>query len=506
MKKALYNIFDICFLIISVMIFEAAFSQMIMQSFISGLIIIPIAVLFLYICIKKTDLIERINCKTAWWILRIISLILMMKFAFSLQVNFSWDWGQLIRSAYDYLETSHIDKPEYYARYPNNKFWLLCTVGLFKLLRFFVGDLRLSLCRHVTMVISVIVVQAAIELIYRTAKLIFSEKKAFFVGILAVFCLPLYLYSGFFYTDTPSVLLTSIMLYLYFKIPHCKNKSARISLYILLGFTGAIACLIKMTAIIVFVAILIAFIFSKVTLKQVLCFLLTSVLAFGITTAAAKLITKPIYEKDFGITDELSDKYEFPPSHWIMMGLGHGGYSQKDVDRTKSFDTYEGKDNFNKREIRNRINNYGFFGFVKHTFSDKVIRTFGNSALAGDDYISRRPIYKDGILSKLFSARGSLHPIGLIISWTYYAFIITGLLFSAIESVKNKSKMSKKLLVGRISIFGIFVFMLIWECTSRYLLTFCPVMIILAADGLFSLIEYSRKFLKIRHSVKDSDA
>ena len=383
------------------MIFEAAFCRMILQSFLAGLLVIPVAFLFLYICGKRTDLIEKIDCKKAWWILRVLSLALMMKLAFSFEVNLTWDWGGLIKSSYNYIQNGSIDIPDYYARYPNNQFWLLCLVTLFKFIKLFAGGASVTVYKRVTMVISVIFVQIAFEFIYRTARLIFSEKKAFFTGLLALFCLPLYLYSGFFYTDIPSVLLVSIMLFLYFKLQQTENKKEKIIVCVLLGFVGAITYFVKLTAFIVFVAMIIGIIFTKITFKQFLSFFLVSVMTLGVTVAAVKAVTVPIYKNKFGITEEMKDKYEFPPTHWIMMGLGFGGFSQEDIDRTKSFDTYEERENFNKREIKNRIENYGFLGLVNHLFSDKVIRTFGSCTLAGGDYVGRKPFHKSGIFSRL---------------------------------------------------------------------------------------------------------
>lgn len=482
------------------MIFEAAFSRMIMQSFFAGLLVIPIAFLFLYICGKRTDLIEKIDCKKAWWILRILSLALMMKIAFSLEVNLTWDWGGLIKSSYNYIQNGSIDIPNYYARYPNNQFWLLCLVTLFKFIRLFAGGASVTVYKRVTMVISVIFVQIAFEFIYRTARMIFSEKKAFLAGLLALFCLPLYLYSGFFYTDIPSVLLVSIMLFLYFKLQQTENKKEKIIICILFGFVGAITYFIKLTAFIVFVAMIIGIIFTKITFNQFLSFFLVSVMTLGVTAAAVKAVTEPIYKNKFGITEEMKDKYEFPPTHWIMMGLGYGGFSQEDIDRTKSFDTYEKRENFNKREIKKRIENYGFLGLVNHLFSNKIIRTFGSCTLAGGDYIDRKPFHKDGIFSRLFSLHGDLRPIGLTFSWLYYIFITLGILFSAIGSLrKKKLPTNQKLLAGRISIFAIFFFMLIWECNSRYLLAFYPVMILLAADGLSHFVNTFKKYIK-QHS------
>lgn len=470
---------------------------MIMQSFFAGLLVIPVAFLFLYICDKRTDLIERIDCKKAWWILRVLSLALMMKIAFSLEVNLTWDWGGLIKSSYNYIQNGSIDIPDYYARYPNNQFWLLCLVTLFKFIRLFADGASVTVYKRVTMVISVIFMQIAFEFIYRTARMIFSETKAFFAGLLALFCLPLYLYSGFFYTDIPSVLLVSIMLFLYFKLQQAENKKEIIIICVLFGFVGAITYFVKLTAFIVFVAMIIGIIFTKITFKQFLSFFLVSVMTLGVTAAAVKAVAEPIYKNKFGITEEMKEKYEFPPTHWIMMGLGFGGFSQEDIDRTKSFDTYEERENFNKREIKNRIENYGFLGLVNHLFSDKVIRTFGSCTLAGGDYVGRKPFHKNGIFSRLFSLHGDLRPIGLTFSWLYYIFITLGILFSAIGSLrKKKMPTNQKLLAGRISIFAIFFFMLIWECNSRYLLAFYPVMILLAADGLSHFANTFKKYIK----------
>ena len=39
---------------------------------------------------------------------------------------------------------------------------------------------------------------------------------------------------------------------------------------------------------------------------------------------------------------------------------------------------------------------------------------------------------------------------------------------------------------------GIALFQTIWECNSRYLVVFIPIMILLAADGFFAWRDYLR--------------
>ncbi len=503
MKQVVNNIFNVCFFIVSILIFEAAFSQMVIQSFVAGLLVIPTVALFLFVCIKKTDFLEKINYERAWWILRIISIAFMMKSAFSLQVGFSWDWGGLIQTAYNYIETAEIDKLDYYARYPNNQFWLLCLVSLFKFVKLFVGNAEIHFYKHFTMVVSVIIMQIAIEFIYRSAKVIFSPKKAFFTGIITLFFAPLYLYAEFFYTDIPCVLTVSIMMFLYFKMQKAESVKFKIILYILFGIVGAFSFLIKINSFIVFVAILIGMIFNKISFKQFVCFFLISIVTLGATVKGVSAVAKPIYRDKFGITKELEEKYEFPPTHWIMMGLGYGGYLQKDVDYTSSFDTYQKKEEATVKEIEKRVKDYGFFGLLNHTFSDKVIRTFGSCTLEGSFYAGRRSIYTKGIFTRLFTWHGDLYPISLVYFWIYYIFIILGLLFSAIESLKRKKSTTNQiLLAGRIAIFGIFNFMLIWECNSRYLLVFVPVLILLATDGLSYFVNTFKKYLSLKKELR----
>lgn len=485
MKKTLNNIFNICFLVAAMMSFAAAFSRVAVQSLLSAVLTIPCLALFLYVCIKKNKLIEKINYENAWWILRSISFVMMAIAAFSLEVDLSWDWGTLINSAYNYLKTGEISRAYYYARYPNNQFWLLCIVWLFKAIGRLIGDADILVFKRITMALSVIITQIAIEFIYRSAKVVFSAKKAFFAGIISLLCVPLYLYSQFFYTDIPSILSVSIMMFLYLKLQKSENAKARILFCVLLGIVGAFSYFIKITSFIVFVAILIGMFFSKINFKQFICFFLVSVTALSATVLAVKKTTEPIYENKFGLTEELKEENEFPPTHWIMMGLGYGGFSQDDVDFTASFETYDERKEATINEAEKRFKDYGLKGFLKHTFYDKVIRTYGSPTLAGSDYAGRMPLYPNNILSRLFTDQGDLVSIGLFPCRIYYVFMMLGVLFSAIEAVKKKkSESNQMLLAGRIAIFGISIFMLIWECNSRYLLVFTPVLILLCADGL----------------------
>lgn len=46
--------------------------------------------------------------------------------------------------------------------------------------------------------------------------------------------------------------------------------------------------------------------------------------------------------------------------------------------------------------------------------------------------------------------------------------------------------------IGRLSLLGIFVFLSIWECNSRYLVCFISVLILTASEGIFGTVSCAK--------------
>ena len=62
--------------------------------------------------------------------------------------------------------------------------------------------------------------------------------------------------------------------------------------------------------------------------------------------------------------------------------------------------------------------------------------------------------------------------------------IIAGLVLAGFSAFLEKTERSSVFSVSQLTLFGIFLFLSIWECNSRYLVCFIPVMILTASDGL----------------------
>ena len=61
---------------------------------------------------------------------------------------------------------------------------------------------------------------------------------------------------------------------------------------------------------------------------------------------------------------------------------------------------------------------------------------------------------------------------------------IAGLALAGFFAFLEKTERSSVFSVSRLTLLGIFLFLSIWECNSRYLVCFIPVMILTASDGL----------------------
>jgi len=198
--------------------------------------------------------------------------------------------------------------------------------------------------------------QLTIFVIYKTALKIWCPDKAFFVGCAALLFLPFYLYAQFAYTDTPAMLVIACAAYWYADFRQCSPCKFRP--YILAAVLGVLSALlyqIKIMGLIVVIAILIDMVLSVDTLKKFKTVLLSFV-ALGLSFVCCVSIMNGISNLVVPISDELADRYEFPMTHWVMMGLGKsGGYNQEDVDFTASFETSEQRSQATIAEIQKRL-------------------------------------------------------------------------------------------------------------------------------------------------------
>ncbi|MER2108121.1 MAG: glycosyltransferase family 39 protein [Solibacillus sp.] len=473
MQLFLNSIYTAIFYIIAIV----AVTTVVKNSLLAGLLFVPLLIIGLYLLKYRNKISVEKHSNQIWIALQLLSAIFTLIMAFKLQVNLSWDWGQLIKTATFYVLNDEWDNLSYYARYPNNQFWLAILVYFFTMVKFIIPTAGIGVFKAATTLVGCILIQATIFTVYKTASLIWSKKKALVVGVITIACVPFYLYSQFAYTDLPALFLVALTCYLYVKT----KSEQKMIWFIIFGIIAAVIFQIKVLSFIVFIALIMDYLITAKGIKgkviNTFCFLVVFVVVKALLSSftAATVV----------IPEEYSDKYEFPATHWVMMGIhGIGSFDQNDVDYTASFSTYDEKVDATIERFTERVQEKGVAGVATHIFETKVIRTWGNPTYAGSDYAGRHSVSEDGVFQKFFTINGEWYWLYNIYASLYHIATLLGLLLVGMLSKKNAN-----FLFMKTALIGIVVFLSIWECNSRYLLSFLPIIILLSCEGWFALMK-----------------
>lgn len=466
-----------------------ALKNMISESYLAAVFLLPLLYVFWYLYRKYKD--EKIDLQVdeilkkyripIWYGLQFFSLILMIVMSVRLHVYFSWDWGKLVSTAVTKVLTGEWEAMEYYSRYHNNQAWVLCLTAYFKFVQLIIPAATERTFYTAAILLSIFFTQITLLLIYQTARLLFNEKKAFFIGVTGLACLPFYLYAQFAYTDTVSMMLVILITFIYLKLKGGRVTSKRhlIPFCLLLVVVSILIFQIKILCFIVVIAMVLDSILGCRDVRTSILVLTVCIALWGTGT----VVTTTIIENEVSITGEMNAQYELPWTHWIMMGMNnYGGYLQEDVDFSIGAGNYEEKKKTEIQELKRRILNYGPRGTLKHLFYTKLSRTWGNSCLAGDDYSHRKPYYENSLWQRMFGAGEDLHWIVLSYTWVFHILMIFGIFFEGVFSLIDIDN-SHKYIMMRYTMIGVGIFLTVWECNSRYLFPFLPVMILLAARG-----------------------
>ena len=430
-----------------------------------------------------------------WWIVQGLALVAMVITAFSLRVQLTWDWGYCIEVA-ERFNREGITNVEYFSRYSNLQFWEAFLIFVAGIARFFCRDMDLMAFYKITIVMSCIFTNLSLLVLHKTAVLLWEEKKGFFTGCVAAACLPLYMWSMYAYTDTSSMLMMLLILYFFIKSRKEEKSGKRMFCYGCMGFFAALAWKIKVTVFIVVIAIVITLLICLMTAgsKEKWIRFLKEMAVLALVFVAVIAGTGKMTQATLSFSAEDKERYEFPLTHWVMMGLVYGGYVDEDVTFTKSFPSVQEKKEANIRVIKERLEERGTLRTLWYLLYTKQIRTWGDGTYASSDYSSRKPWTDQNIIRDTVPY-GSPHNKGyLIYTGIYHILILLGMVLSGIFAMKKQPE-QQWMFAGRLGMLGLTIFLMIWETNSRYLVAYMLLMVLVAMDGYLGLYE---RFVKAR--------
>ncbi len=377
---------------------------------------------------------------------------------------------------YDNLE----DHNYYFCSFPNNWGILIFLSYIYRIMFLLTGTIPV----HTATIINIICLQGSIILMYFTAKLIFKDKvRPLFCGAIAMVMPVFYLYTPIFYTDTLSMPFIMGAVYLFIRATKSKKTSHVIIQTLCSALLVAIGYSIKGSAIVLLVAFII-YSFLRLGFKRAICISFAFISIFSVWTTSFHEIGISL-----GIsTEEILDRRQIPPEHWIMMALkDKGGFNPEDLNWTKQFETYDEKKLANRQEIKRRLSEYGASGLYKH-LNKKTVFTWNSGKFYSNNHLRNCP--KSSLQYFLMKGK-SLR----IYSDGVHVAMLTLMMLSFIYGVLHPRIRPISLI--RLCVFGIALFLMIWETRSRYLINFLPLMIILTADGMNCLDALTSKAYKL---------
>lgn len=388
--------------------------------------------------------------------------------------------GTVYNIAKEYVTTGTITDPYLYT-FPNNIMITFIYIIIFKIFNM----MKLNDFLTIATVFNSLLVAGTGILLYFNTKKIFNNSKALMILIITIITTPLYLYCACYYSDTFSMFLTMLIIYVYLKIKDNENFKISIILQMLLAIIVVIGVKIKITSIFILIAIIVYKILNgKGNIKNFL-------IKFGITTILGIILYisfNIIIQPKFIPDEQMLDQNQIPTEHWIMMGLyGRGNFEYGEYHYTQSFPTLDEKREATRKVIKERL----ILKWKENTLFKHIKGKLGFAWYDGSYYIPdllRREPVKKGALHEVVLEGGNNTSIYKYWPQIMHFSMLIFLCINIYRIIINKDYLDKDNILF-IAIYGLLVFLLIWENRSRYLVTMLPIIMMSQLGG----IEYLAK-------------
>lgn len=391
--------------------------------------------------------------------------------------SFSADFAR--NGNFNLIKSGFMD--HYMIKYQNNLAQLFILSFLYRTSYLLTGFVSI----YLPAAVNALAINISVILTVFLSRKLFGDRKAFFTLFLCLIFAPFYTYVSYYYTDSLSMPFLIGSLYLFIYAFNSVKLFKKLGLLTICGVLLFFSFKLKGSVIILLAAVIL-FLVVKLNIKRAAVIVLAVIIGAGM---AAGFFSSKISEYKI-ITPVLSEKYEYPYTHWVMLGLkGYGQYNKADSEYTHSFPDIKLKKSANLTKIGKRIKSYGLKGFVNHLVK-KAVWTWEDGTYFISHHIEN-PVHKNKLHDYVLKD-GKKHFIFYEYSCAFQLFMILMMIFSAVKSYKNPELNFTTLL--RLIVFGAFIFFLIWETRSRYLYNFTPLFLILSVDG----ISYINMRIKIR--------
>lgn len=400
-------------------------------------------------------------------------LLAQLAVAWFLPVEPSWDFGAVYVSAREYVEGAGISTyRHYFERFQNNTGLLVWEIVLFKAIHA-LGAASPNAYLWAGMLLNILVIDAALLFALLFCRRVWGNGRAMLFLLLCLLFTPYAMYAPIFYTDSMSMLFVSLPLYLFSLYVEQAKPAARLGLGAAIGVLLAFGAKVKGSVAVLLAALALYALFN-LPWKRLLGLLLAVLIPFGAFTAVFDWQVRRR-----GIIDpETAYVHQFPTEYWLYMGLkGDGSFNDDDFNYIYGFENAGQRREAARAGIAQRLRDYGVKGMADH-LTKKAAFTFGDGSYFIGVQLQRMPLYEER--AKSFSQKA--RPLYRAQD-AYQALLLVCILLALAKGLLYAKGFDLPGLLA-VALFGLCLFLMMWETRSRYLMNFTPVMLLLAAEGL----------------------
>lgn len=466
------------------------------------LLLVLWASFLLGVCLLGMRYKEQLYSRRHW----ILGFVLLFIFSVQLWVGFStsqnplYDYGKIYHGAVMYATQGEVEAfkifKDYYHHFTNN-------VGQFLLLQIIfraMHSLGLSCFYEVAIILGHLLFTVTILFTFLYLDNAFGHGAAL-LSLVFWFCfLPIYFQSSVAYTDTYSIWIAPVLLYMYYKAKHAGKKY---SVAILCGFVGIILALglsIKGSVLIAGVAIFFDML-CTIRPKRLLAMLAVILVVFFTANWGID-----VYAHSVVLERDRADE-AMPITLWLLMGsTGNGAYNPGDEwGITYQRDTKGERIQLHLQVINERLQEMGFKGYLQ-LLHRKSSFTFGSGNGGMEFVLTEEPNNPSHFLYQLgaYTGRYFRYYNNLVqcVYLSFYLFSMAGALYALkkrVPAVLNNTTVFWALA-------GFIIFMMLWESNPRQLVNQWPLFIMAATIGVSLCLPPLIRWVKTHMRKKQREA
>lgn len=408
----------------------------------------------------------------------ILYFIFQVWFIKEFMVTPSWDFGDVFEAAARFaIDSVDLNESSYLYLCDNNIPLAVIEGYLFKFCVNIFGLVYNDLI-YVGLTLNLLCVDISLFFLYKTLNNINGKmSKTFF--LFCLFMSPFITYLPIFYTDTLTLPFVSISIYFIYKYLY---KEITIFETIICGMSLGIGGILKPTVLIILIAFII-FVLLKYSLKENLKFILILFLLVSLTILGNKIYKSVNFDQDALLDNRLVLE------HYLMVGMGdehNGAYSEEYFHLSTNIVGEAQKKYFIRGKIKERIDEL----LNTHTFVSFYNRKNSFTWTNGSFYAPESLYSSQSKLVEYISSNKGNDLVYWSICNVQWSLIIALIAVGCMFKKHLPKEMFEFKALLDISIFGLVLFLFIWEASSRYLINFMPIFLIDAFIGINSIYSY----------------